>query len=233
MTSQEPDPILESILSGLRDGETACLRAQGVVSNARPFGQIATSIVHLAEKLITSDLPEELIPPDDGDYLSRTVATVVTAAALVAAEVAGLSATAPVNDSRERHDINKGMAEAADQILEDGVNDAVLDSVMKELVEGYQNDAPPKVIFQVQVNQVSSTPVGATNITIFNPYQLGFTSMQSHGTFFIRHRMLIPQRTEWTDWELSGGGTLGYEVFDRVLKIEGRDEWIQPKGRLP
>lgn len=227
---QNSDPVFDGILAGLRRAEQACFLTQAKVANSRPIGQVAAAMVSHIEDALTGELPPELAPDDDVDFLERSVAIIAAVAALVASDLAGALLPDSETGPEARHDANRALSRASDNERTNPLKRSDVATLMDNLVDGYQeersNHLYPNGVFQIEINEGAASAVEAKSITSLGAPLLNFLKQQSHATFFIRHRVLSPWRTEWTDWELSGGGELGQNHFSRPLKVEGIDHWI-------
>ena len=235
--SRNSDPVLDGIISGLQQAEKACLLTQAIVDNSRPIGQVASAMLAHMQDVLASDLPPELAPDDDMEYLERSVAIIAGLAAFVASDIAAKLAPDHGEEPLKRHDINKKMAQVSDEVRANRLNSPTLTTLLNTLAPAPQvedsGDPFLYVVFQIQINEDVASEEGARNSTALNIGAMDFIGQQPHATFFIRHRVLSPWRTEWTDWELSGGGNLGIEHFNRPLKVEGVDQWIDFQGVNP
>ena len=191
---------------------------------------------HIKDAL-TGDLPPELVPDDDVEFLERSVAVIAALAALVASDLAAESVPDSSTEPVTRHDINRTISRASDNSRANPLNPSDLATLMDNLVGEYRGDRAsetyPNLVFQVEINEDAARAEDAKSITTLSAPSLSFLEQQSHATFFIRHWVLSPWRTEWTDWELSGGGNLGQDHFSRPLKVEGIDHWIDSQGEAP
>ena len=186
-------------------------------------------LAHMQDAL-AGDLPPELAPDDDMEYLERSVAIIAALAAFVASDLAAESAPDSGAGPAMRHDVNRTISRASDKARANQLNPFSLARLMENLAGEYRADrswdSSPNVVFQVEINEDAARAEDAKSITTLNAPQMNFLEQQAHATFFIRHRVLSPWRTEWTDWELSGGGNVNLEHFNRSLKVEGVDHWI-------
>ena len=116
------------------------------------------------------------------------------------------------------------------------------------IVRGDQSSFPPwvetltgddtggiPVIMHVQVNTEQGSEDGSQDMVLADPGPdaLELTGLPQHGSYWLRHRMVLPWATRWTGWELAGGESVDGRRFNRALRDSDTGEWVLPRVRSP
>ena len=139
--STSQDELKDAIIQGMRDAEISPLYTQGLGQVHEPVGQLARAMINEAEAVldgVTFSVDLEDGQPVELATIRAAVATVVLALSVGANEAVKQAVVNPIADTRDRHDAVRVIAEAADQVAEEGATDDTLQVAMEQLEDLYR-----------------------------------------------------------------------------------------------
>ena len=108
-------------------------------------------------------------------------------------------------------------------------------STLPPLAEAASDDdtGGSPVVMHVQVNTERGSEVGSQDMVLANPGPdaLEFTGLSQHGSYWLRHRMVLPWVTGWTGWDPAGGESVDGRRFNRALRDSVTRVWVLPRVR--